>query len=477
MKILVLGATGYVGGRLVPRLKAAGHEVVCLVRNPNKAKGRHWAEGTEIVPGNILDPDSLDRAMKGVEVVYHLVHSMGAGEGAFAELDRRGAANVASVATANQVSRIIYLGGLGSKQELTSEHLRSRHEVGDILRGSQAAVTEFRAAVIIGSGSLSFELIHHLVNRLPVMICPSWVYTRTQPIGIGDVLRYLVEAPTIPESAGRLVDIGGLQVLSYGDLMLLVARTLGLKRHLIRVPVLTPRLSSYWVNLVTPIQADVARALIEGLRYETVCENDLAQSLFGFETTPIDEAVERALARYQQHSVETSWIDAGRSVTEPVPVDDSHLQTDRRVRHAAASVDKAFSVISSIGGENGWYFADWLWRLRGFIDKQVGGVGLRRGRRHPSELAPGDALDFWRVEEVVPPRLLVMKAEMKLWGQAWLRLEVNPAAEGGTQIEQTAIFYPRGLPGLIYWYAVWPLHAFVFRGLIRSIAKRAERSG
>ncbi|PKK82150.1 MAG: DUF2867 domain-containing protein, partial [candidate division Zixibacteria bacterium HGW-Zixibacteria-1] len=443
------------------------------VRDRRKVTGKKW-EAVEIFEGDVLKPETLPDAFDGVEVVYYLIHSMAAGQADFEKLDHTAAINVVKAANEASVKRIIYLGGLGKRDDGQSKHLRSRHEVADLLRSGNTPLTEFRAAVIIGSGSTSFEMIHHLVNRLPMMICPRWVYTRTQPIGISDVLRYLIDALDKPETIGRTIDIGGPDISTYRDMMLSVARALGLKRFLIQVPVLTPRLSSYWVNLVTPVPTQVARPLIEGLRHETICENDEARDIFQFKPLSLDEAVDRALARVRNHDIETTWTSA-TSVSDLAPVDPSHLRTDRREIEVDSSDKRLFSIISSIGGNNGWYYADWLWKLRGFIDKQLGGVGLRRGRRHPVELEAGEALDFWRVEEYIPGRKMLLRAEMKVWGQAWLEFEVRPLAENRARLVQTARYYPKGLLGLLYWYTVYPIHALVFKGMVRRIAELAAR--
>ena len=471
--VLVIGATGYVGGRLVPRLIDAGHQVHCLARDPRKLTGRGWVESITAHRGDVLNEHSLRGVFDNIEIVYYLVHSMGSGSG-FEDADRLAARNVSAHAAASGVKRIIYLGGLGRRQAGQSAHLRSRHEVGDTLRAGSVPVTEFRAAVIVGSGSISFEMIHHLVNRLPVMICPRWVYTHTQPIGIADVLRYLVSAIDVAESTGRTLDIGGPEVLTYGQMMKTTAEVLGLRRFLIPVPVLTPRLSSYWVNFVTPVQGQLARPLIEGLRHETVCENTDALELFGFQPITFREAVRRAVARVRDHRVETFYADTS-APTVSQPVDPSHLRIDRRERQVSAAAETVFAAVSSLGGDNGWYYGDWLWQVRGFIDQQLGGVGLRRGRRHPSDLAIGDALDFWRVEEYIPGRKLLLRAEMKVWGQAWLEFEVVPEGKRDARLIQTARYYPRGLSGLLYWYGIYPIHALVFRGMARAIARRAEQ--
>lgn len=469
--IAVLGATGYIGGRLVPRLLGRGHEVRCIVRTPEKLA--HLRNpGLSVHAGDALQKESLSGPLKGVEVLYYLVHSMTAGKEDFERRDRRAAETIAEVSRASGVKRIIYLGGLGRRDIPQSPHLRSRHEVGEILRASGVPVTEFRAAVIIGSGSASFEMMHHLVNRLPLMICPQWVTTKTQPIAISDVLDYLCAAPDVPASAGETIDIGGPDIVTYRDMMLAVAKALGLKRLLIRVPVLTPRLSSYWVNLVTPVQTSLARALIESLKSETICEESGVVRQFSVVPMTLDEAVRVALRKVSTHAVETSWTSAD-SVAPDEEIDPSHLHTEVQSVEIPVSRDKVFPVISAIGGDNGWYYADWLWRVRGFIDQQTGGVGLRRGRRHPIELRVGDALDCWRVEKYSPPDLLRLRAEMNVWGKAWLEFRVEKVSQSASRLVQTARYYPRGLAGLLYWYSIYPIHVMVFRGMARAIARRS----
>jgi uncharacterized protein YbjT (DUF2867 family) len=475
MNILVLGATGYIGGRLVPRLAEAGHAVRVMARSAAKAGARGWT-GVEILSGDVINPSDLDRACRGIEVVYYLVHSMAAGEDDFEGRDRILAANVASAASRAGVGRIIYLGGLGKKDEVTSAHLRSRHEVGDILRAGTTAVTEFRAAVIIGSGSASFEMIHHLVNRLPVMVCPRWVLVRTQPISVRDVIWYLIECLGIPETGGRVIDIGGPDILTYREMMITVARALGLKRRIFSVPVLTPRLSSYWVNLVSPIPIDLARALIESLRHETVCEDTTGMDLFNFRPMGFSEAVDRSLEHVRRFRVETTWAESGIHTPQILDtIDPSHLIVDRNVIDTTVSPEALFRVVSSIGGDRGWYYADWMWRIRGFIDKQLGGVGLRRGRRHPVKLTVGEALDFWRVEALLPGKRLLLRAEMIVWGHAWLEFTLESVDINTTRLVQRAIYYPHGLAGLVYWYCMIPFHLVVFRGLLRTIVDLARR--
>jgi uncharacterized protein YbjT (DUF2867 family) len=470
-RILVLGATGYVGGRLVPRLIEDGHDVSCLVRNPRRLESQPWSKHIKIYKGDVLDSSTLTAPFSETDIICYLIHSMGSGEENFEELDRTAAQNVASVAEASNTKRIIYLGGLGKTDGDQSPHLRSRNEVGEILKSYKTPVTIFRAAVIVGSGSLSFELIHHLVNRLPLMICPRWIYSKTQPIGIADVLTYLRKAIAEPLSVGKTIDIGGPDIMNYGDMMMAVAKELKLRRYLIPVPVLTPRLSSYWVNLVTPIPTSVANALIESLRYDTVCDNSLASEIFDIRPVLFKDAVSRALNSVASHNVETFWTGAGGDIL-PVEIDPSHLKEDKRTVELHTPVENLFSVIKSIGGKNGWYYANWLWRFRGFIDKQLGGVGLRRGRRDPDRISIGEPLDFWRVEDYIENKKLRLKAEMRVGGHAWLEFEVESIGKSKTRLTQTAQFYPRGLLGLLYWYSIYPVHALIFGGLIRSIAKR-----
>lgn len=472
-QVLVIGATGYVGGRLVPRLREAGHAVRCLVRDPRKVSGR-WPD-VEIVRGDVLDAESLTRAAAGCTVMYYLVHSMAAGEGEFEERDRAGARNAVNAATHAGIGRMIYLGGLGDASRELSPHLRSRNEVGAILRSGPVPVTEFRAAMIIGSGSASFEMMHALVNRLPVMTAPRWVTTRSQPIAIRDVLRYLVDCLALPAIRGRVIDIGGPDVLTYREMMLRFAGHLGLRRWIVVVPVLTPRLSSLWVNLVTPIPSAIARPLIEGLKSEMLCENDDALRLFPFVPMPFDEAVRSALRKVREHGVETRWSDAD-AASAPAGEDERRWQelADRRERVVRAPAATVYRTFAAIGGTHGWYYADVLWELRGLMDRLAGGAGTRRGRRHPEELVAGEALDFWRVEAVEPGRRILLRAEMKVPGRAWLEFVAEPAEGGGSRFIQTARFYPRGLAGLLYWYAIAPLHALVFAGMAREIARRAE---
>jgi len=476
--ILVSGATGYVGGRLVPRLLAAGQRVRCLVRDPSRLQGRDWLPHVEVAAGDVLRPAGLAEALAGVDVAYYLIHSMAGGSG-FHERDIVAARGFARAAAAGGVSRIVYLGGLGDPEADISDHLRSRHDTGDALREAGVPVTEFRAAVVVGSGSISFEMIRYLTERLPVMICPKWVYTKVQPIGVDDLLRYLVEVLDVPESAGHVIEVGGADVRTYGDMMLGYAQARGLRRRLQPVPVLTPVLSSYWVHLVTPIPSTIARPLIEGLSSEVIVRDDTARRLFP-QIHPVDymTAVHAAVATLENGEVETSWADAlvtsGRDATPRVFTQQAGMMIERRQQQVAADPADVFAVCLGIGGEHGYGYADWTWEVRGAIDRLVGGVGLRRGRRDPRELRVGDALDFWRVEAVEPGRLLRLRAEMKVPGRAWLQFETLPQA-GGTLLVQTAYFAPKGLPGLLYWYSLYPVHGAIFSGMIAALAAAASR--
>jgi uncharacterized protein YbjT (DUF2867 family) len=474
MNILVTGATGYIGGRLVPRLAAAGHRVICLARDPQRLAGRPWP-AVDVRRGDVLDAKTLWRTLTGVDVAFYLVHSMATGGRSFGERDRVAAQNFGSAARVTEVKRIIYLGGLGSDDRPLSTHLTSRHQVGNVLRASGVPVTEFRAAVVVGSGSVSFELIRYLTERLPVIITSRWVTTRCQPIAIANVLEYLIRCLDEPRSIGRTFEIGGPDVLTYGDMMEGYAAARGLKRYLISLPVLTPRLSSWWVGLLTPIPAAYSHALIEGLRHEVIVRDPSAHYLFNIRLIPYAEAVRRATERTRLGEVETYWASA-RAGLEPgvtLRATEGLVFEERRVRSVASPAD-VYAVFAGIGGARGWLYANWLWQLRGLLDRLVGGVGMRRGRRSPVDLLPGDALDFWRVERVDPQRLVRLRAEMRLPGFAWLQFKVQPQPGEGTLLIQTAFFEPHGLLGFLYWHVLYPIHALIFSGLARAIVERAE---
>jgi uncharacterized protein YbjT (DUF2867 family) len=449
-----------------------------LARDPLRLVGRDWAGRVDAVAGDVLRAETLGTAMAGVGVAYYLVHSMARGEG-YRERDVAAARAFGRAAAEAGVARIVYLGGLGDPTADLSRHLRSRQETGEALREAGVPVTEFRAAVVVGSGSISFEMIRYLTERLPVMVCPQWVYTRVQPIAVDDLLRYLVAALDVPESAGRVVEVGGADVLTYGEMMLGYADARGLWRHLQPVPVLTPTLSSYWVHLVTPIPSQIARPLIEGLRNETVVRDHSAHDLFpSIHPVGYATAVRAAVASLDTGDVETSWSDAlvtsGGDVQPRVLTTHEGKLIERRQALVTARPEEAFGVICSIGGRRGYRAWDWAWELRGAADRLVGGVGLRRGRRDPVDLRVGDALDFWRVEAVEPGRLLRLRAEMKVPGAAWLQFETLPRA-GGTLLVQTAYFAPRGVPGLAYWYGLLPVHSRIFSGMIAALAAEASR--
>lgn len=480
MNILVTGATGYIGGRLIPRLLEKGHFIRCLARRPENLAGRAWntqGNAVEVASGDLLDSTSLRSACEGIEIAYYLVHSMSAGEQGFEERDRRAAEHFAEAAKQAGIKKIIYLGGLGENDTSLSHHLRSRQEVGHILRGSGIPVTEFRAAIIVGSGSVSFEMIRYLTERLPVMICPKWVTSLCQPIAIRDVLRYLVEAAAESSSDGKILEIGGRDRLTYRDMMLGYAKVRGLKRLLVRVPVLTPRLSSYWVDLITPIPASLARPLIQGLKNDVVCQNNEARKIFSFEPLGYEESVRLALDRTSQGNVETAWwgtesIFSKREMAPVMVVREGIISETRRIGIGASSA-QVFRIISSLGGRRGWLYANWAWRLRGMIDRLIGGVGMRRGRRDENALRIGDAIDFWRVEAVTPDRLLRLRAEMQLPGKAWLQFQIQDHEDSSkTLLTQTAFFEPKGLGGLLYWYLLYPIHHLIFTGLVRKIRER-----
>jgi uncharacterized protein YbjT (DUF2867 family) len=472
--ILLTGATGYIGGRLLRLLEAEGRPVRCLTRRPEFLHGR-IAPGSEVVKGDALDANSLRQAMNGVYAAYYLVHSMGAAHD-FEETDRQAAERFGAAARTQGVQRIIYLGGLGDAVDRLSPHLRSRQEVGEILRHSGVPVVEFRASIVIGSGSLSFEMIRALVERLPVMITPRWVTVRAQPIAIRDVLQYLRAGLDVAVSGNPIFEIGGPDRVSYGEMMREYARQRGLHRLTISVPVLTPRLSSLWLGLVTPLYARIGRKLIDSIRHPTVVQDDTALRAFAIRPVGVQEAIANALNNEDREFGETRWSDA-LSSAGPAPrwggVRFGNRLIDSRSVRVATLPPAAFAPIQRIGGATGWYCGDWLWRIRGWLDLLMGGVGMRRGRRDSEQLKAGDTLDCWRVEAFEPGRTLRLAAEMKLPGRAWLEFEVTADAEGSL-IRQTAIFDPVGLGGLMYWYLVYPLHQLVFGGMLRGIAHAAE---
>ncbi|MFI8994700.1 SDR family oxidoreductase [Streptomyces sp. NPDC053542] len=485
---LVTGATGYIGGRLVPELLAAGHRVRCLARSPGKLRDHPWADRAEVVRGDVTDEASVRAAMQGIDVAYYLVHALGTGSG-FEATDREAARVFSEQAAAAGVRRIVYLGGLTPQdvpERELSPHLRSRAEVGRIFLDAEVPATVLRAAVIIGSGSASFEMLRYLTERLPVMVTPKWVRTRIQPIGVRDVLRYLVGSAAMPPEVNRAFDIGGPDVLTYVAMMRRYAEVAGLPRRLIvPVPVLTPRLSSLWVGLVTPVPGSIARPLTESLRHEVVChEHDIARYVPDRPGQPVtvNTALELALRRVRDAQVTTRWSSAAvpGAPSDPLPTDPEwtggSLYTDQRELAVDASPEALWRVIEGIGGDNGWYSFPLAWAVRGRLDRLIGGVGLRRGRRDPHRLRAGDSLDFWRVEEIEPGRLLRLRAEMRLPGLAWLEMRADRDEAGRTRYRQRALFHPRGLLGHAYWWSVSPFHAAVFGGMARNIALAAARA-
>ncbi len=479
-KILVTGATGYIGGRLVPLLLDAGHEVVCLARDPARLRDVPWADRVQVARGDVLDRGSLDAALEGVEAIYYLVHSIGGGSD-FAEADRRAAATTVAAAAGAGVSRIVYLGGIvPPPSETVSEHLASRAEVGQLFLDGPVPAVVLQAGVIIGSGSASFEMLRYLTERLPAMVTPRWVDSRVAPIAVRDVLRYLVGALDLPADTNRRFDIAGPEVLTYREMMHRYAKVAGLRRRMIvPVPVLTPRLSSHWVNLVTPVPKVIAQPLVESLRNSVVpSERDL-EALVVFDPIPYDDAVRLALQRVRDALVETRWSDASwpGAPSDPLPTDPSwsggDVEVDERDRFVDAPPEQLWRVVEGIGGERGWYSFPLAWAVRGFLDRLVGGVGLRRGRRDPDRLYVGEALDFWRVEAIERGHLLRLRAEMRLPGLAWLEFRVEPEGDG-SRIHQRAVFRPRGVAGKLYWWSVWPFHGIVFEGMMRNMANAAQ---
>ncbi|MBB3093286.1 uncharacterized protein YbjT (DUF2867 family) [Actinoplanes campanulatus] len=481
MLCLVTGATGYIGGRLAPRLLDAGYDVRCLARGAGRLRDVPWAGRVRVAEADLSDPDTLPAAFEGVDVAYFLVHSLGRRD--FERLDREAAANFAAAARAAGVRRIVYLGGPEPPaHERPSAHLRSRAEVARILLDSGVPTAVLRAPVIIGSGSASFEMLRHLTERLPAMVTPRWVSNRIQPIAVRDVLRYLIGAAALPPEVSRAFDIGGADVLTYAEMMQRYARVAGLPRRIILpTRVLSPWLSAHWVGLITPVPNAIARPLVASLVHEAVAhENDLATLLPGPEPMGFDEAVRRALGKIRDADVETRWSSAaGRdAAAEPLPTDPEWsggtVYVDERSRPVNAPPDRLWRVIEGVGGENGWYSFPLAWSVRGWLDRLAGGVGLRRGRRDRHRLRVGEALDWWRVEEIEPGSLLRLRAEMRVPGRAWLEMRVCRGEDGRSVYRQRAVFLPRGLAGHLYWASVLPFHGIVFNGMARNITRTAE---
>jgi uncharacterized protein YbjT (DUF2867 family) len=472
--ILLTGATGYIGGRLLHRLEGADRRVRCLTRRPEALVGR-VGPSTQVVAGDLLDRESLAAALSGVRTAYYLVHSMGA-PGDFEELDRRAAINFARAARDAGVGRMVYLGGLGSGDDL-SAHLASRHEVGDILRNSGVATIELRASIVIGPGSASFETVRALVERLPAIPAPCWVETAAQPIAIEDVVDYLLAALTLDDTTGTVVEIGGGDRVTYAEVMREYARQRKLRRPVLPIPLVTRRAWRPFLALLMPAYGRIAAAMVESLRNETVVQGTGAHEAFSIKPRGLAEAIERALAGEDHQFAETRWSDA----LAPMPtsrwggIPFSRRLVSSRVVCVRPRPDDVFAPIQRIGGPTGWYAVDWFWRLRGFFDRMRGGVGLRRGRRDPYDLRLGDTIDFWRVERLEPGRRLLLAAEMKIPGRLWLQFDVE-ADNDGAQIRQTTIFDPAGYVGLLYWYLLYPIHHRIFGAMLRGL-RRASLAG
>ena len=479
---LVTGATGYIGGRLIRELLLHGYRVRVLARGADRLKDHEWINSVEIVDGDARDEATLQKALVGIDVAYYMLHALMSTNN-FEQEESQTAQLFAKIAKANNVKRIVYLGGLAPAHQELSKHLRSRVETGQILRDSGVPTIELRAGVVIGSGSASFEMLRYLTERLPAMITPKWVNTRIQPIAVRDVLRYLVGSASLDSSINAAFDIGGPDVFTYREMMQAYAKAAGLrKRIIVPVPVLTPNLSSGWVGLVTPVPLTLARRLVESLRNEVVCKDDEIRKLIPDPPgglTNFHDAVELALTRIKEADVATRWSNASipGAPAEPLPTDPDWaggtLYTDIREVESTASAEQLWRFIEGIGGDHGYYSATWAWEARGLLDRLVGGAGLRRGRRDPEHLREGDALDFWRVEAIERPKLLRLRAEMKLPGLAWLEFNIEPTATG-CKLTQRALFVPRGLFGHLYWWSIAPLHGFVFPGMAKHLVQEAE---
>ena len=472
MKVLLTGATGYIGKRLLPLLVREGYDVVCMVRDPLRFQIQESIkDNVQVIQCDLLDKDSLTSIPRDIDIAYYLVHSMSNSKD-YMSLEERSANNFIDRIKNTQVKQIIYLSGIVNEKNL-SKHLSSRKNVEDILHSSKIHTTTLRAGIIIGSGSASFEIIRDLVEKLPFMITPKWLKTKCQPIAVKDVLKFLLRSLNNPKVFNLRLDIGGPDILTYKEMLLGFAKARGLKRKIVIVPVMTPRLSSYWLYFVTSTSYKLAIALVNSMKIEVVCKDDQAAQLLGIIPISYEEALNRAFERINNNMTLSSWKDAmvsGTStiqISEFIEVPDHGCFKDSRV-HTISNKSATIDKLWSIGGENGWYYANILWRIRGYLDKAMGGVGLRRGRTNSNSINAGDALDFWRVlyANKEEGRLLLF-AEMKLPGEAWLEFKVD-----GNQLKQTATFRPRGLNGRVYWYSVLPLHGIVFKGMISQLSKK-----
>ena len=483
--VLVTGATGYVGGRLIPALLDAGYRVRAMGRTLEKVACRPWAhhDRVALVQGDVLDLESLKKATAGCWAAYYLVHSMIAQKKKFVEADRRAARHMVEAAAAAGLERMIYLGGLAeTKQGSLSKHLQSRIEVADILQSGAVPTTDLRTPMILGSGSASFEILRYLVERLPIMTTPRWVRSLNQPIAIRNVITYLIGCLENDQTVGQTYDIGGPDILTYRELLDIYAEEAQLsKRLIIPVPVLTPTLSALWIHLVSPVPKSIAQPLTEGLTSDAVCTDNRIQSLIPQKLLTCRETIRLALDRIQQNQVDTCWMDAG-NLLEPewAHCGDAEwaggtiMSCGYRARLKATTAD-VWQSVSRIGGKTGWYFGNYLWHLRGIIDRLVGGIGLRRGRRHPSEIGVGDALDFWRVLKVEAPRRLLLVAEMKMPGDALLEIQITPIGSAQVELQMLSRFLPKGMFGLLYWYGLYPFHQWIFFGMLKAIAKSINR--
>jgi uncharacterized protein YbjT (DUF2867 family) len=472
LRVLVAGATGYVGGRLVPLLRKKGYLVRCLARNPEKINARNWQD-VEVVQGDVLQPDTLLPALKDIDVAYYLIHSMGSKHD-FESMDLQAARNFGRAAKNAGVSRIIYLGGLAKETENLSSHLKSRQETGKVLAESGVPVTELRASIIIGAGSASFEIIRDLTKKLPLMITPKWVKSLCEPIAIQNVLDYLLVCLDESKTTGEILEIGGGEVLTYRKMMKTVADVMGKKILMIPVPVLTPRLSAYWLNIVTTVPMSIAYPLVDGLRNDSICTDHRLREWTDIQPLSFRDAVRSALQSEATGEIESRWTEAeGDSDTKIVTHQSPKILQDKQIIQTSLSADTVFKNVQKIGADVGWYYANWAWKLRGLMDRMIGGVGMRRGRRHPEQIRVGDAIDFWRVESYTKGSYLKLKAEMKLPGQAWLEFKVETENGTGTIFYQTATFIPEGAFGMLYWYILTPAHFLIFKHMARNIVQNS----